>query len=112
MRRTRREQIPCALKSSLTPQSRIATISISARGFGGRGASVNSPRQLEEVIQCLLQTLVRSQVCVYWLERFVDHELAPAVRLRRWAQAFVTRATDVTNGRMLRCSCRAVTLSA
>src|ERR1044072_2600699 len=79
MRRTRREQIPCALKSSLTPQSRIATISISARGFGGRGASVNSPRQLEEVIQCLLQTLVRSQVCVYWLARFVDNELAPAV---------------------------------
>ncbi len=33
---------------------------ISARGFGGRCASANSPRQLKEVIQCLVQTLVRS----------------------------------------------------
>ena len=56
------------------------TIFISARGFGGRCASANSPRQLKEVIQCLIQTLVRSQLWVCWLARFVGNELAPAAR--------------------------------
>jgi hypothetical protein len=69
-----------ALKSPLTPQLRARYNLLSARGFGGRCASADSPRQLEEVIQCLLQTLVRSQFWVYWLARFVDNELAPAVR--------------------------------
>src|SRR6185436_4648679 len=58
----------------------FATIFTSARGFGGRCASANSPRQLEEVIQCLIQTLVRSQLWVCWSARFVGNELAPAAR--------------------------------
>lgn len=65
------------------------------------------------MIQCLIQTLVRSQVWVYWLARFVDSDNSRRpYDLRRCAQAFVTRATEVPNGRTLRCSCRAVTLSA
>ena len=101
-----------ALKSPLTPQRRIATILTATRGFGGRCASANSPRQLKEVIQCLLQTLVRSQLWVYWSARFVDNELAPAARPQTVRAGFRHARDRGPNGRTLRCSCHAVTLSA
>src|ERR1700685_2192781 len=45
---------------------------ILARGFGGRRALMMSPRQLKEVIQWHIQTLVRSRLKGAWLvARFI-----------------------------------------
>ena len=53
----------------------------------------------------------RNSGCVGWRGSSVTNSRRPH-GLRRCAQALATRATEVPNGRTLRCSCRAVTLSA
>jgi hypothetical protein len=62
-----------AFKSSLASQSRsFLAYQIGARGFGGRHALTISPRQLKEVIQWHIQTLVRSRLWARWLvARFI-----------------------------------------
>jgi hypothetical protein len=69
---------------------------IAARGFGGRCASANSPRQLEggDPMSNSNVGSVGNSGCTGWRGSSLTNSLQP-YDLRRCAQAFVTRATEV-----------------